>query len=389
MLFLKSAVVFALISLTSLSKAQLVDCNINGVTVATVDLDTGVCPFTIADSLPVSNEYSSDQDYDIEFYYTIIKAIKYFTDISNAGRTLSIAANAVYGTTGISLYQVHAVVSPPSNSSAAIQKRFHLETRATIPQELITKLEGLTGTPVEGPAGEFKVSVVDSVASSSASVAASTVLSSTSAPGSGSVSATKETTSTVTATSLKTLHLTTTVCSDHKCTESSVPVSEYLTTTTISGVETVFTTYCPLSTSVYSTPVSTHTTVSGTSTKTTTIYATKTTLVPAVVKPTSSKLSILAAATATTPVVVSTVTTAKVSTVAKSSVAPPVATTATSIPVKIESGSTYIKPASTVTIPTSATKPSSAPSAIQQGNANNKFAHFNELLLVIPVVALF
>lgn len=114
-------------SLAFLSSAVVskdVACLVEGQSVAVVDLDTGVCPFTIPSGLPAPLfTYTADDDYDALFYYSIVESTRYFTDIVNAGNIISIPARLLYGKSGAPLYQVKAQEEPASNSTGAIRKR--------------------------------------------------------------------------------------------------------------------------------------------------------------------------------------------------------------------------------------------------------------------------
>lgn len=84
----------------------------------------------------VLNEHNSLKDYDIEFYYTLIDNVRYFTDVANGGRVISVHAVKLYGSDS-SLFDIHHHEIPSSNSTVAFRKRFHLDKRAPIPRSLI------------------------------------------------------------------------------------------------------------------------------------------------------------------------------------------------------------------------------------------------------------
>jgi len=211
--------------------AQDVACQVNGVTVAVVDLATGVCPFTVPAQYPVSFVFNSIDDYDIEFYYSIVDNIRYFTDIVNAGRIISIPAIELYGTPGAPLFQVHVSQTPASNSTAAIRKRLLKQVenvKRDAASDFANSLKTLDGTALPGSL----FAVVDITSSSSAPAESTGAGASTG----GAETVTEESTTLVTITS----------CKENKCSTTAVPATPKLTTETIHGVVTSYTTYCPL-----------------------------------------------------------------------------------------------------------------------------------------------
>lgn len=227
------------LSLISTTGAANVDCKVNGDVVATVDLDTGSCPFTLPPSLPALFNFNSEEDYDIEFYYAFVTK-KYFTDIIDAGDVITIPAILLIEIGDIPLFNVHVEKLPTSNSTAALQKRLFKNVdilkRATPSPAFIASLESIDGTPVGG-SSPFVLSV--SLSNSTSSSASPTHASSTELTSAAD-------TGTVTVSTFATTVITITSCSDHKCTKTTVPASEYLTTETVSGKVTTYTTYCPL-----------------------------------------------------------------------------------------------------------------------------------------------
>ncbi|KAK6465472.1 hypothetical protein DFJ63DRAFT_310564 [Scheffersomyces coipomensis] len=224
-----------------LSKAIAIDvaCLVNGVEVAIVDLDTGLCPFTIPSNLPAFFNFVSPEDYNIEFYYSIAQNTRFFTDIVNAGRVISIPAIDLFGLPGAPLYQVHVEATPAVNSTAAIRKRlFKDETdlvKRDAASDFAASLESVDGTLVSGSA--FSVVALSSSSSAPASSAPSTMpVSSGVETLPGTVTTTLESTTIITITS----------CSDNKCEATTVPATPAVTTETINGEVTVYTTYCPL-----------------------------------------------------------------------------------------------------------------------------------------------
>lgn len=261
--------------LAGVTVAQDVACLVNGETVAVVDLDTGVCPFTIPETLPVSFEFESLEDYDVTFYYAVAQAVKYFTDIVNAGREIDIPAASLYGAGPTPLFQVHLEQAPAANSTAAIRKRLlkqvqlsnnELVKRAPIDDFLATA-EAAEGTEVSSTVFEVVdisgSSSSEAITSSGDSVATetntdTTVITITSCSdnkcAAGEVTATaSEVTTTVdeevttyTTYCPETTVITITSCADDKCVESTVPVTPSLTTGTVNGEVTSYYTYCPL-----------------------------------------------------------------------------------------------------------------------------------------------
>lgn len=252
----------------AITSAQDVACLVNGVSVATVDLQTGTCPFEIPASLPVLIEYSFLDDYDIKFYYTLIDNVRYFTDVANGGRVISVPAVKLYGSDS-SLFDIHHREIPSSNSTAAFRKRFHLDKRAPIPQSLIDTLKAEQGTAVKLPGGPvtFSVAKVQSSATETRSL-----LSTSHSIG--------QPASTIVVSQFTTKVITITSCSNQKCSKTTSAVAEYATTATVNGHETVYTTTCPVTSSLTTKAVSAAVIVVSGKTTTTTIYSTVKTLVP-------------------------------------------------------------------------------------------------------------
>jgi len=217
--------------------AKDVVCLVNESPVATVDLDTGVCPFKLPSELLAFFNYDAADDYNIQFYYAIANNARFFTDIVNAGTQIDIPANLIYGTDGAPVYQVHVQDSPSSNSTEAIRKRMMNKVdiiKRDAASDFAESLKGTDGTLVNS--GLFKVVDVDSVSSSSG------------APTSVPVSSGVETVPPVTETFESTKIITVTHCSENKCSETTVPATPTVTTCTTEGTVTTFTTYCPIET---------------------------------------------------------------------------------------------------------------------------------------------
>ena len=222
----------ALATSAAVAAAKDVACVVDGTAVSTVDLDTGDCQFPIPDSLPVSFEYTSPEEYKTDFYYTIAQNFRYFNDIVNAGRIISVPAKSLYGSDAAPLYHVHAEKSPASNST--LKRRLDAYKRDGA-SDLADSLKTLDGTPVDG----HKFQVLDISSASGSSV--------TAAP------------ATSTATETNTLIVTITSCSDNKCSETVVPGKETVTTVTVNDEVTSYTTVCPLTEEATSTKIVTST----------------------------------------------------------------------------------------------------------------------------------
>ncbi|CAH6718543.1 yeast-form wall Protein 1 [[Candida] jaroonii] len=250
--------------------AQDVACLVNGEQVAVVDLDTGVCPFTVPAALPVAFDFVSLEEYDVTFYYAVAQAVKYFTDIVGAGRLIEIPAIALYGTPGVPLFQVHLEASPAANSTAAIRRRLlkqvELVKKAEI-DDFLAIAEQAEGVAVAGntfavvdlsssSAGASTTGATDGTATVTDSLTTIVTITSCSNDvcASGTVPATA---SEVVTTVDETVYTTTTYCpvatvvtitscKDNKCHESTVPATPSLTTETIAGEVTSYYTYCPL-----------------------------------------------------------------------------------------------------------------------------------------------
>lgn len=212
-----------------------VACLVNGVQVAIVDLDTGICPFTIPDYLPCFFEFISPEDYNIEFYYAIAQNLRYTNDIVHAGRVINIPARLLYGTPGSDLFQVHLEKHPASNSTAAIRKRLFKDTplvKRDAADDFAETIKDTDGTDIN-----VLLQVVD-LAESSTGAGESSTGTGGSSSGAGTATVTESSTTVITVTS----------CSAGTCTTNTVPATPTTVTTTTNGVTTIYTTLCPLST---------------------------------------------------------------------------------------------------------------------------------------------
>ena len=226
--------------LTAKAAAKDVLCLVNDSPVATVDLDTGVCPFQLPAELVAFFDYASSEDYNVQFYYAIANSVRYFTDIVHAGTEISIPANQIYGTDGSPVFQVHVENTPASNSTAAIKRRM-LEQVEVIKRDeasdFAESLKSVDGTLVNSAL--FRV--VDAPSGSSSIVSGTPtgtvpVSSGVNTVPTGDVTETLESTKVITVTH----------CSDNKCSATTVPATPTVTTYTVDGTVTSYTTYCPL-----------------------------------------------------------------------------------------------------------------------------------------------
>lgn len=301
-----SSLAIAASALLSVATATNVQCQVNGVVLAVVDLDTGSCPFVIPSSLPVAFKFSTPDDYDVTFYYAIAKAVKYYTDIQNAGRIISIPAKNIFGGPPLPLFKVHAEKTPAVNSTEGIRKRllgYQLPAKRDELSDFIAGLKELPGTLVTNPDGSSpfgEVSVVAATSSSASSTPATSAPTSSAPASSVPVSSTPVTSApvssapattsqhTVTLTNTESTLLTITSCSDHVCHESTVPATLGPVTTTVEGVETIYTTYCPVTTE---TPATVAPVTSTVTPVTTTVTPVTTTITPATVAPVTSTVT--------------------------------------------------------------------------------------------------
>ena len=226
--------------LTAKAAAKDVLCLVNDTPVATVDLDTGVCPFQLPAELVAFFDYASSEDYNVQFYYAIANSVRYFTDIVHAGTEISIPANQIYGTDGSAVFQVHVENTPVSNSTAAIKRRMLKQVEVIKRDEasdFAESLKSVDGTLVNSAL--FRV--VDAPSGSSSIVSGTPtgtvpVSSGVNTVPTGDVTETLESTKVITVTH----------CSDNKCSATTVPATPTVTTYTVDGTVTSYKTYCPL-----------------------------------------------------------------------------------------------------------------------------------------------
>ncbi|ODV82371.1 uncharacterized protein CANTADRAFT_143310 [Suhomyces tanzawaensis NRRL Y-17324] len=250
-------------TLLTATSAVDVACVVNGVSVATVDLETGTCPFPIPADLPVTFDFSSADDFKVDFYYALANNNRFYNDIVAAGRIIEIAAIDLYQQAAAQLFGVHLEQRPSGNSTAAIRKRLLGKSKLASRDEIsdfVDHLKTLDGAAIPGTPIEF--AVVDPVnATSSSSVPAVTSTASRSATGSasGSATITGSASGTLTVTDKHTTVVTITSCSDNKCHETTVAATPAVTTQTVDGKTTVYTTYCPVETTKAAEITSTYT----------------------------------------------------------------------------------------------------------------------------------
>lgn len=219
---MKFTSVLSTAALAASAMAINVDCLVNGDSVATVDLDTGVCPFTIPAEDPVVFQFVSVEEFDVTAYYVHINGTRHFNDVRNAGRVVEVEANLLFGQASVDLFQIHQEKTAPANSTAAIRRRLlnQVAKRDDI-DNFVAFIETLDGTAVPGAT----FAVVEAAGSSSAE-------------------------GTVTETDVSTTVVTITSCSNDVCTPLTVPATPSEVTYTTDEVVTYYTTYCPLETTV-------------------------------------------------------------------------------------------------------------------------------------------
>lgn len=252
---MKFATTIASALLVASAAAKDVACRVGGVQQSVVDYDTGVCNFPIPDEYPVQFRFTALDDYLVDAYYAIFTGLRYFNDIRDAGRIISIPAKSLYDLAGpIPLYHIHAEASPSSNSTASFRKRFssQLAVRDT-EDDFIASIEAMTGTALPGSLADFSVTDPDVSSSSTGTGAGST--------GSATTGAGSTDTGAVTVTNTESTLITITSCSDNKCHESTVPATLGPVTTTVNGETTVYTTWCPVSEAAEATVTNLETTI--------------------------------------------------------------------------------------------------------------------------------
>lgn len=266
-------------------------CLVDNVKVATVDYDTGICPFQLPTATYPSLSkllllllllvvlvdpffiFHSLDDYNVQFYYSIVNGHRYTTDIRHGGSIISIAAKLLYEKY-TSVYKVHLHKIPKANSTDIIRKRLFLEKskrmqlllllllllmmmKKDLIDDFIIDIAGSRGVMVD----EVILSVVDidQVTSSTNGGSSSTnsltrtgfsIPSVTSTKTSNSQTSQIITTTTgsmTTETITTTKIITITSCSNDICHLTTVPGSLITVTATITpGLTTTYTTYLPI-----------------------------------------------------------------------------------------------------------------------------------------------
>ena len=243
-------------TLISVVTGKSVNCLFNNEVVSTVDYDTGYCEYIIPDYLPLHFTWVSKEEYNIELYYCPANNIKYFNDIKNQGRTISVPARYLYYKIS-SLYHIHWQKSSASNSTEALRKRFAKDVPLIKRDDVDDVLAEATASEGELVA-DVALEAVDA-SSSSSEESCSAVTSA----------------ATETVTENLTVVVTVTSCSSDICHATTVPATAEVVTTCVGTVATSYTTYCP---------VSSYESVQ--STKVVTVYACATTCVVAAVEAT-------------------------------------------------------------------------------------------------------
>ncbi|KAI3403243.1 hypothetical protein KGF56_003949 [Candida oxycetoniae] len=246
-----SSVIAASAALLSSAVAKDVACLVGGQLVGIVDLDTGLCPFTITSEVekPVF-EFTSTSDFNVLFYYSTVDGVhKYFTDIINAGNVIDIPAKFLYGDTpNAPLYQVKVEEHPASNSTEAIRKRLMKQRGLDVSavsnvkresvEDFVEALKQIEGTFIDTSIFEVVDHVPSSAEQTIVSTTISTVTDCTSSATDGVAGIVTEKATTV---------VTVTSCEEDICHETTVDATASVATATVGGVTTVYTTYCPVS----------------------------------------------------------------------------------------------------------------------------------------------
>lgn len=278
--YIATLIVFILSPIVS---TKQVVCLVNNIKVATVDYDTGICPFQLPTTLHPSSSSSqfmvfpfftfhSRDDYNVQFYYAIINSHRYTTDIKHGGSIISIAAKLLYDK-HTPIYQVHLHKIPNSNSTEIIRKRWLFAKNKQIKLLLLSKIllkkdlvddfiidiagsrgimidkvilsvvdvDQMTSSIATGSSnsltrtGFTNPSVISTKTSNSQSITTTTTKGSSATTTTGTATGATET---ITTTKI----ITVTSCSNDICHLTTVPAS--LTTVTTTG--TVYTTYLPI-----------------------------------------------------------------------------------------------------------------------------------------------
>ncbi|KAK8443048.1 hypothetical protein ACI3LY_002854 [Candidozyma auris] len=209
-----------LAAIASAVHAKDVSCRVNGQEVAIVDLDSGSCPFSIPENLPVTFRFDAEDDYEVDAYYVTADQ-KYWNDIENAGRQIAVPANQLYGKGPAPIFHVHDEEKPGSNSTAALRRRFNAQflAKRDPKDDLVGEIKEKDGEP-----SDATVEVVDVGAPTSSYH------------------------STVTETHTGTQTVTITSCDDHHCVTTTAPCTWGPTTKTEHDTTTTYTTWCPIET---------------------------------------------------------------------------------------------------------------------------------------------
>ena len=278
--YIATLIIFILSPIVS---TKQVVCLVNNIKVATVDYDTGICPFQLPTTLHPSSSSSqfmvfpfftfhSRDDYNVQFYYAIINSHRYTTDIKHGGSIISIAAKLLYDK-HTPIYQVHLHKIPNSNSTEIIRKRWLFAKNKQIKLLLLSKIlvkkdlvddfiidiagsrgimidkvilsvvdvDQMTSSIATGTSnsltrtGFTNPSVISTKTSNSQSITTTTTKGSSATTTTGTATGATET---ITTTKIITI----TSCSNDICHLTTVPAS--LTTVTTTG--TVYTTYLPI-----------------------------------------------------------------------------------------------------------------------------------------------
>lgn len=278
--YIATLIIFILSPIVS---TKQVVCLVNNIKVATVDYDTGICPFQLPTTLHPSSSSSqfmvfpfftfhSRDDYNVQFYYAIINSHRYTTDIKHGGSIISIAAKLLYDK-HTPIYQVHLHKIPNSNSTEIIRKRWLFAKNKQIKLLLLSKIllkkdlvddfiidiagsrgimidkvilsvvdvDQMTSSIATGSSnsltrtGFTNPSVISTKTSNSQSITTTTTKGSSATTTTGTATGATET---ITTTKI----ITVTSCSNDICHLTTVPAS--LTTVTTTG--TVYTTYLPI-----------------------------------------------------------------------------------------------------------------------------------------------
>lgn len=277
--YIATLIIFILSPIVS---TKQVVCLVNNIKVATVDYDTGICPFQLPTTLHPSSSSSqfmvdpfftfhSRDDYNVQFYYAIINSHRYTTDIKHGGSIISIAAKLLYDK-HTPIYQVHLHKIPNSNSTEIIRKRWLFAKNKQIKLLLLSKIllkKDLVDDFIIDIAGSRGIMIdkvilsvvdVDQMTSSIATGSSNSLtrtgftnpsmistktsnsqsITTTTTKGSSATTTTTATGATETITTTKIITITS--CSNDICHLTTVPAS--LTTVTTTG--TVYTTYLPI-----------------------------------------------------------------------------------------------------------------------------------------------